>query len=160
MENFSMQSLLIGLGIGLIVAVVVYIWQFSTRRNNQKNSSKEIAKLKHMLTDRMDLESEGLKKIKDELEDVRKQNENLRITVATLRQKPGRAEVQRLHVYQQAVDRLTINSPGFGAAWQAALKDSEEEFKKNYIGTQAFIKKIIPYKTNAKLIQVDEDDDN
>lgn len=157
MEGFSFQSMLIGLGIGLIIAIVVYIWQLITRKDKEKTSQKEITKLKQMLTDRMDLEADGLKNIKTELEEMRKQNENMRITIGTLRQKPGRAEVQRLHVYQQAVDRLTINSPGFGAAWQAALKESEEDFKKNYIGTQAFIRKVLPLKTNAKLIDSEND---
>jgi len=57
-----------------------------------------------------------------------------------------------LQIYQKAVDRLTINSPGFGAAWQSALKDSEDEFQEIYKGTQAFWKKVLPERTNAKLV--------
>jgi hypothetical protein len=55
------------------------------------------------------------------------------------------------------VDRLTINSPGFGAAWQAALKESEAEFEKTYVGTQSFIKRLIPAKTDANVLQIEED---
>ena len=33
------------------------------------------------------------------------------------------------------------------------LKESEDEFEATYNGTQAFWKKILPGKTNAKLIQ-------
>ncbi len=149
----SFKDLLIGLGIGLIIALIVYIWQRIGRGESEKKSKAEIAKLKGMLADRMDIESEGLKKIKDENEQLKKMNENLRVTNAALMQKPGRAEVQRLQVYQKAVDRLVINSPGFGAAWQSALKESEDEFEATYNGTQAFWKKILPGKTNAKLIQ-------
>ncbi|MBO4410045.1 MAG: hypothetical protein J5775_04755 [Spirochaetales bacterium] len=149
----SFKDLLIGLGIGLVIALIVYIWQRIGRADAEKKSKAEIAKLKGMLADRMDVESEGLKKIKDENEQLKKMNENLRVTNAALMQKPGRAEVQRLQVYQTAVDRLVINSPGFGAAWQSALKESEEEFENTYNGTQAFWKKILPGKTNAKLIQ-------
>ena len=151
----SFKDLLIGLGIGLVIALIVYIWQRIGRSDSEKKSKAEIARLKNMLADRMDIESEGLKKLKVENEDLKKANENLRITNAALSQKPGRAEVQRLQIYQQAVDRLVINSPGFGAAWQSALKESEEEFAKTYTGTQAFWKKILPGKTNAKLIQSD-----
>ena len=151
----DIKTLLIGLGIGLVIALIVYIWQKIGRSDAEKKSKKEIARLKGLLADRMDIESEGLKKLKVENEDLKKANENLRITNAALSQKPGRAEVQRLQIYQQAVDRLVINSPGFGAAWQSALKESEEEFAKTYTGTQAFWKKILPGKTNAKLIQSD-----
>jgi hypothetical protein len=51
-------------------------------------------------------------------------------------------------VYQQAADRLTINSPGFGAAWQAALKESEDEFEKTFYGIQPFIRRVIPLKSS------------
>ena len=147
-----MKEILIGLGIGLVIALIVYIWQKIGKNDIEKKSKAEIARLKGMLADRMDIESEGLNKLKAENEELKKANENLRITNANLMQKPGRAEVNRLHIYQQAVDRLVINSPGFGAAWQSALKKSEEEFAKTYTGTQAFWKKILPGKTNAKLI--------
>ena len=156
------KSLLIGLGIGLVISLIVYIWQRIGRSDSEKKSKTEIARLKNMLADRMDIESEGFKKIKAENDELKKANENLRITNAALSQKPGRAEVQRLQIYQQAVDRLVINSPGFGAAWQSALKESEEEFAKTYTGTQAFWKKILPGKTNAMLSSssdvVDEQD--
>ena len=152
----SFRDLLIGLGVGLIIAFIVYIWQKLGKNEIEKKNKEEIAKLKNMLADRMDIESEGLKKVKEENEQLKKMNENLRVTNATLMQKPGRAEVQRLQVYQRAVDRLVINSPGFGAAWQSALKESEEEFESTYNGTQAFWKKILPGRTNAKLIQNSE----
>ena len=148
-----MKEALIGLGIGLVIALIVYIWQKIARGDADRKNKAEIARLKGMLADRMDIESEGLNKIKAENEELKKANENLRITNASLMQKPGRAEVNRLHIYQQAVDRLVINSPGFGAAWQSALKESEEEFAKTYTGAQAFWKKVLPGKTNAKLIE-------
>ena len=148
-----MKEALIGLGVGVVIALIVYIWQKIGRADAEKKSKAEIARLKGMLADRMDIESEGLNKIKAENEELKKANENLRITNANLMQKPGRAEVNRLQIYQQAVDRLVINSPGFGAAWQSALKESEEEFAKTYTGAQAFWKKILPGKTNAKLIE-------
>lgn len=150
-----MKEALIGLGIGLVIAIVVYIWQKIGKNEIEKKSKAEIARLKGLLADRMDIESEGITKLKKENEELKQANENLRITNANLSQKPGRAEVQRLHIYQQAVDRLVINSPGFGAAWQSALKESEDEFAKTYTGTQAFWKKVLPGKTNAKLISSD-----
>ena len=150
-----MDKLLIGLGIGLIIAIIVYIWQSISKREIDNKGKAEIARLKGLLADRMDIESAGLNKLKAENEELKKANENLRVTNATLAQKPGRAEVQRLQVYQKAVDRLIINSPGFGAAWQSALKESEDEFEQIYSGTQAFCKKILPGRTNAKLIEKD-----
>ncbi len=151
MENF--QYVMYGVGGGLIVALIIYVVMKIKVNSVKAAGEKEAKRLKSMLTDRMDLESEGLSKLKKEIEELKKQNENLRISVQTYSQKPGRKELQRLTVYQTAADRLTINSPGFGAAWQAALKESEDEFEKTYIGVTPFIRKLIPIKTDATVIK-------
>ena len=147
-----MQNFLIGLGVGVVLAIVLVVIMSVKRHKEILAAKQESERLKRMLTDRMDLESEGLSKLKEQNEDLKKQNENLRISLSTYSQKPGRKEVARLHVYQLAVDRLTINSPGFGAAWQAALKESEDEFQKTYVGVQPFIKRLIPIKTDAAVL--------
>ena len=147
-----MQNFLIGLGIGVVLAIVLVVVLSVRRHKEILESKKETERLKRMLTDRMDLESEGLAKLKEQNEDLKKQNENLRISLNSYSQKPGRKELARLQVYQLAVDRLTINSPGFGAAWQAALKESEDEFQKTYVGVQPFIKRLILIKTEANVL--------
>jgi len=157
-----MQNFLIGLAIGVVLAIVLVISMSVKRHKEILVANKENERLKRMLTDRMDLEGDGIMKLKDQNEELKKQNENLRISLSTYSQKPGRKEVARLHVYQLAVDRLTINSPGFGAAWQAALKESEDEFQKTYIGVQPFIKRLIPIKTDASVLPnlIDTDEKN
>lgn len=153
-----MENVLYGLCGGLVVAVVIFIVMSIRMRALKAACDKESARLRQMLTDRMELESEGLTKLKKENEELKKANENLRISIQTYAQKPGRKELQRLTVYQTAVDRLILNSPGFGAAWQAALKDSEAEFEKTYVGVQAFIRKMIPTRTDAQVIGEIEDE--
>jgi ribosomal protein L29 len=143
-----MENFIIGAAVGLVPMLVILIIQYSKHTTKAKEHKQEVARLKTMLTDRMDLESDGLTKLKDENAELKKQNENLRISLSTFAQKPGRKEVARLHVYQKAADRLTINSPGFGAAWQAALKDSEEEFEKTFMGVQPFIRRVIPLRNS------------
>lgn len=152
-----MVQVLYCIAAALIAGLLVFMVMAVKLKNQKNQSDREVARYKQMLTDRMELESEGVTKLKKENEELRKANENLRITVQTYSQKPGRKELQRLNVYQTAVDRLIINSPGFGAAWQAALKESEEEFEKTYVGVQAFIKKLIPIKTDAQVISEIED---
>ena len=152
-----MDKFLIGLGSGLVLALIVFMIMEIKLRSVKSTAKADNDKLKSMLTDRMEIESDGITRLKSENEKLKKENENLRISIQTYAQKPGRKELQRLQVYQTAVDRLIINSPGFGAAWQAALKDSEIEFEKTYIGVQPFIKKLIPMKTDAAVIkEIDE----
>ena len=149
------QYLLLGLSIGLFVALVLWVVMAIKRRAIKKASELEILKYKNMLSQRMELESEGMEKLRKENESLKSANENLRISLQTMSQKPGKREIARLQVYQTAVDRLTINSPGFGPAWQAALKESEEEFSKTLSGAIPFLRKFIPNKTDAQLIEED-----
>ncbi len=153
-----MNNVLYGIAGGLGVALIVFIVMLVKLKSLKSSNTAEIKKLKDMLNTRMELENEGINKLKEEAEKLRKENENLRISLQTYAQKPGRKELQRLTVYQTAADRLTINSPGFGAAWQAALKESEEEFQKTYVGIQPFIRKLIPIRTDAQVLREIEED--
>lgn len=148
----SWHDFFIGLGSGVAVAALIWIIYMVRLLMAKKRGEKEISKVKEMLATRMELESEGMNKMKKELEELKTLNENLRISLQTMAQKPGRKEAERLQVYQKAVDRLTINSPGFGPAWQAALKESEDEFSKTYSGVLPFVRRVIPGKTNAQLM--------
>lgn len=152
----SWKDFFIGLGSGCIVALIIWFVYIMKLHLAKKKGENDVKKLKEMLTSRMEIESDGITKLKSENEELRRFNENLRISLQTMSQKPGRKEIERLQVYQKAVDRLTINSPGFGAAWQAALKESEEEFSRTYSGVIPFIRRVIPGKTNAQLMDAED----
>lgn len=144
--------------VGLAVAVVLAVALLSKGASAKKQAKAEVEKYKRMLQDRMELESDGLTKLKGEVEELKKQNENLRISLNTMSQKPGRKEMQRLDVYQTAAERLSINSPGFAPVWQAALKESEAEFRKTFLGLNPYLRKHISTKTSdAVLIENDDE---
>ena len=152
----SWKDFFMGLAAGCVVALIIWFIYMIKLYSAKKKGESDVNKLKDMLTSRMEIESDGVNKLKNENEELKKFNENLRVSLQTMSQKPGRKEVERLQVYQKAVDRLTINSPGFGAAWQAALKESEEEFSKTYSGVIPFIRRVIPGKTNAQLMDAED----
>ena len=155
-----MQQFFIGLGIGIAIAAVVALY-FSVRVGKvRKEKEAEVSKYKTMLSDRMELESDGLRKVKEENEELRKANENLRVSLLVMREKPGRKEVQKLQIMQKAVDRLTLNSPGFATAWQVAMHDSEEEFQRMYSGIVPFIKRHIAGKSEAQLVESTESEED
>ncbi|MDC7248059.1 MAG: hypothetical protein PQJ35_06945, partial [Sphaerochaetaceae bacterium] len=78
-----MQNILIGVAIGFTPMLVLLIIQLAKQSQKQKEHTEAINKLKGMLTDRMDLESDGLGKLKAEVEELKTQNENLRISLRT-----------------------------------------------------------------------------
>ncbi|MDD3456173.1 MAG: hypothetical protein PHF04_04470, partial [Sphaerochaeta sp.] len=61
-----MQNFLIGLGIGVVLAIVLVVIMSAKRHQEILATNKETERLKRMLTDRMDLESEGLAKLKEQ----------------------------------------------------------------------------------------------
>ena len=160
----SWHDFFIGLGVGAVIALLIWLIYILRLHLTKKRGEGEVRRLKDMLTSRMEIESDGINKLKSENEELKRYNENLRVSLQAMSQKQGRKEMERLQVYQKAVDRLTINSPGFGPAWQAALKESEDEFSKTYSGVIPFIRRVIPGKTNAQLMDAEDvavrDEDN
>ncbi len=150
------EYFLIGLLVGLVFVLVIWIVMGVKLHKAKKRERRETERYKAMLSQRMELESEGLGKLKSENEDLKRQNQTLSVSLQTMSQKPGRKELVRLQVYQRAIERLMINSPGFGPAWQAALMESEEEFSKTFTGTIPFLRKFIPSKSDASLIEDDK----
>jgi hypothetical protein len=102
----------------------------------------EIKKLKEHLYTKLEIDAEANEDRKDRLEQLQRENENLRITVQTLSNKPGRMEIRQFYIYQKALDIMNQIAPGFGPAWQNALRDGEAEIARAEKGVIPFIKRI------------------
>jgi len=131
---------LIGLAIGLVLLVIMYIRE-QIKRGKQ---GRQIKDLKKHLQQKLEIEADALDHKKKELEKLRKENENLRISLQSLAQKPGRREVINLQVYQKAISIVSEVAQGFAPMWQKALREAEQEVEAIEAGKQPFIKKIIP----------------
>jgi len=160
--NLYIQPFLIGLGVGLILLLVVYI----SERTKRGALKKEIKTLKNHLQNKMEIEAEATENRRLELERLKKENENLRITNQSLAQKPGRREIMNMHVYQKAIGIMTESAQGFAPMWQRALREAEAEVEKSDQGSSSFIKKTIPTQIfggssgTKKLDSGDEFDEN
>jgi MFS superfamily sulfate permease-like transporter len=119
---FLLKPFFIGLYIGIFVALFIFIREKAAAR-----------KLKKEILNR-----------KREVEELKRQNENLRISLQSFSEKPGRKEIKQLHLYQKAVEILTEKAPGFAQSWQSALRDGEEEMKLIHLGAIPFVKLLLP----------------
>lgn len=138
-----MQSLLqhrfaIGLALGLAAALVVWVRALLARRA----LLRELENLKGSLYTKLTIETKAQMAREGELESLRKQNENLRITIAGLAQKAGRAELRQLHVYDRALHAMLASAPGFAPAWETVLRTAEEEIAASETGVTAFVRKV------------------
>ena len=133
--NFDILSVIIGVAIGWIL---FYIKHFFAMRK----CKKEIEEYKGHLNRQMQITQEGSKALMEEMEKLKRENENLRITVKTLGQKPGRSELRLLNVYDSALRKMMLKAPGFSSAWEMALQEAEREYEENEKGLRTVIKKV------------------
>ncbi|SFV75318.1 hypothetical protein MNB_SM-3-338 [hydrothermal vent metagenome] len=103
---------------------------------------KELKEFQNHLNRQMKITNEGSKNLEKELNTLKKENENLRISVTTLGQKPGRAELRLLNIYDSALRKMMLKAPGFASAWEVALQEAEESYKDNETGYKSIINKV------------------
>lgn len=164
-DFLKQHPFIFGLVIGLLVAAVV--WIKGLLRSGKLN--KETAKLKESLYTKMQIDTKGNITRENELEQLRKENENLRVSLKSLQQKPGRAEIRQLHVFDKAIHSMLAKAPGFAPTWEMVLKEAEDEIQMTESGLSAFVRKVfIPQKSlpkedtdtnEAKLIDYEENKD-
>lgn len=129
-----------GLGAGLLVALFTWV-------NNLKtggSARKEVETLKNHLQTQMSINAMGYEEIKKEVERLKKENENLRISVSTLSNKPGRSELKTLQIWDKAIRIMTVTSPGFASAWEMAVNESRKEMEDTDTGVKALVRKVFP----------------
>ena len=127
-----------------IIGGVVVGWflSFVKSRFEVVGYKKDIKEYQEHLNRQMKITNEGSKNLEKDLEKLKKENENLRISVQTLGQKPGRAELRLLNIYDAAIRKMMMKAPGFSSAWEMALQESESEYEASEKGFKSIIKKV------------------
>lgn len=88
---------------------------------------REFSRYKKMLSDKMELEADNHRKLKEEKEKLAQENENLRVKVGSGGNNPVRDLERELEIYARAEKSMIISAPGFGAAWESAKSSAHEE---------------------------------
>jgi len=136
-----------GLALGLLIAAFIWKSSFSAKRNlkrEQARVDKEMSDLQGHLNTQLRINASGNEKLQQELDELRGQNENLRVNIAQLQQKPGRAELRQLQILETAASRMREQAPGFAPAWEQALRDAEENAQSADSGLKKLVRKVIP----------------
>ncbi len=129
-----------GLALGLVLCIIIYIRGFLRR----VELSKEVDRLRAHLHTKLEIDSAENERRKAELERLKQERDNLRITVQSLNQKPGRKEIRQYFIYQTALDIMFEKAPGFAPAWQITLKEAESLFEKSERGVVPLLKRLKP----------------
>src|SRR6187551_3393082 len=94
------------LGCGMLAGLVVAVWVAYSGWRRRRYIEAELRRLRDHLHDHMEITHEGSRQRKLEVDQLRKENENLRVTLKGWQQKPDRRELRMLQVYDHAVHQL------------------------------------------------------
>lgn len=129
-----------GFAIGIVICIVIYLRGLLRRRE----LVKEVDRLRAHLHTKLEIDSADNERRKTELNRLKQERDNLRITVQSLNQKPGRKEIRQYYIYQTALDIMFEKAPGFAPAWQVTLKEAENLFEKSESGVVPLLKRLMP----------------
>ncbi len=129
-----------GLAIGIALCIIIYLRGLLRRRE----LNKEVDRLRAHLHTKLEIDSTENERRKGELSRLKQERDNLRITVQSLNQKPGRKEIRQYYIYQTALDIMFEKAPGFAPAWQVTLKEAENLFEKSESGVVPLLKRLMP----------------
>ena len=114
-----------GLGVGILLGIIgilltiLRLWE----------ARREVARLRRHLADKLELEADATNRLKGDLQNLRSQNENLRMKVASLSQIPDRKQQRDLEVYARAERYMVSQSLGFPAVWEQAKQAAAGELE-------------------------------
>jgi hypothetical protein len=101
-----------GLFLGLVFAALALYQYFRLKA--------EMNRYKRHLSDKLEIEADSIKRMRKEQESLRKENENLRLKVASLNEIPDRRAQRDLEVFARAEKKMLVSVPGFAPAWEGA----------------------------------------
>lgn len=139
-----------GLGIGLLVwlyATIKFYLKIHRVRNEANNKLRSItaekAKFLQHLQNQIEIDGENKQSQKKLIDDLKKENENLKSTLQALKNDPKKEEIIMLHTYDKAIHLMNERAPGFAPTWEATLKEAQLEIEKAQKGIMPFIRRII-----------------
>src|ERR1700712_3652831 len=127
--DFFTGEFAIGFYFGLIFVILCLYHLFRLRG--------ELARFRRHLSDKLEIEAETMKKIKLDQEQLRKENESLRIKVNALNELPDRKLQRDLEIYARAEKKMLVQVPGFAPAWETAKAESHTELMEEEGGRSA-----------------------
>jgi len=147
LKNLFSEPFVLGLIVGLLPAALAWksalATKFLAKKERQKHE-KETAELKAHLQTQLKINASGNDSLQKELEQLRAQNETLRINLAASQQKPGRAEMRHLQITETAVRTMREQAPGFAQAWERAMRDAEQIAEQQDSGLVKMVRRMIP----------------
>ncbi len=121
---------LYALGIGFALGLLLL---FLSMRSHWRTGG-EFRRYKKMLSDKLELEQRQINDLSGERERLQKENENLRVKVQQLNERPDNKTVRDLEIYARAEKQMKIGAPGFAGAWELAKEAAQNQMSEEEKG--------------------------
>lgn len=128
-KDIFLSQFALGFYLGLVFVVLALY--------NYVRLKGELGRFRRHLSDKLEIEAETMKKIKGEQENLRRENESLRIKVNALNELPDRKLQRDLEVYARAEKKMLVQVPGFAPAWETAKSEAHTELMEEETGRSA-----------------------
>ena len=125
-----------GFALGMVFLVLSLWAHFKTKI--------ELKRLRRSLSDKVEIEAQHLGELKKEKDQLKEENENLRIKVKGSGENSAQTLERELEIFARAEKSMYVTAPGFSAAWEnaknAALEEIEQEEQGKSIPRKLFRK--------------------
>ncbi len=133
-EPFSPQNTFI---YGFLLCGIFFVQTFWAHWKTKR----ELKRYKGILSDKMDLDSKQNQDITKERATLKQENENLRMQIARLNERPDNKMQRELEILARAEKQMVISAPGFAPAWEMAKSTALGQLENEEKG-QSFPQKI------------------
>lgn len=102
---------------------------------SHSKTSRELKRLKGHLSDKLEIEAEKMTSMKEDLDKLKKENENLRLKISSSNVKDDSHAMEReMEIFARAEKAMVLNAPGFAQAWEKAKEGALSEIEDEEAG--------------------------
>jgi len=136
-----------GLALGLLVAGFILKNAIGAKMGLKREIKRIEAEKREMqshLNTQMKITATGSDSLSREIETLKAQNENLRVNLAALQNKPDKSEQRQFRLQEMAVSSMREQAPGFAGAWEKAMRQAESDMASAESGFSKLMRKVVP----------------
>jgi predicted nucleic acid-binding Zn-ribbon protein len=136
-----------GLALGLLLAGFVLKNAIGAKMQLKREIRRiegEMRDLQSHLNTQMKITATGSESLTKEIETLKSQNENLRVNLAALQNKPDRTEQRQFRMQEMAVSTMREQAPGFAGAWEKAMRQAEADMDSAESGFSKLVRRVVP----------------
>lgn len=108
---------------------------------NHWKTKREFGRYKTHLSDKLELDSRNLQELNKERTRLTQENENLRVQIARLNERPDNKLQREVEILARAEKHMMMNAPGFAPAWEMAKSQAATSLQAEEAG-QSFPQRI------------------